>query len=490
MDILSCYVREQYRYTRNNLRELFQLSQDEVCVFIKELKSLGVLATVDKNIQEKDRLDLLDEEIAASDEALPDNERYYVFKYVGIVANKNRIILCYPKYITVRNKLQSKMKQILKIIGRFGPKEQIIKFYNGEEDLKFFNFLGVILFLLDDYQENGLYDNQEDVIGINDNGTTLWEKTVSESVAYLSQGRPVYVDLFTRHETINDQDYFTRLHKCVLHLCTKQLEEAQLLDMFNVMRVEITDEGLNDFGDSAYILQRLLQELDAQFNTRKQIVLKAMYAFLENLSSKIGTLGVSMYGTTSFYNIWEKVCSEVFDNMRDIPLKGLPLPNGVPIDYKEENTLLDIIERPEWRGKKQDKTQFVKYASSTFIPDIVTLSYSGNKCILNILDAKYRCLCLEADKSLSGNPGVEEIAKQYLYQLAYGDFVNEAKIEAVTNCFLMPYEGDSIEDKGYAVLGMLKNIGLEDIAIRFLPAEKVYDCFLEHKNISITELNL
>lgn len=490
MDILSRYVREQHRYTRNDLRALFQLPQDEVSTFIKELKSLGVLATVDKNTQERDRLDLLDEEIAASDETLSDNEKYYVFKYVGIIANKNRIILCYPKYITDRNKLQLKMKQILKVIGRFGPKEQIVKFYNGEEESNSFNFLGVILFLLDDYQENGLYDNQEDVVGINDNGTTLWEKTVNEGFAYLSQGRPIYVDLFTRHENVNDQDYFTRLHKCVLHLCTKQLEESQLLDMFNIMRVEITDEGLSDFGDLPYILQRLLQELDVQFNTRKQIVLKAMYAFLENLSSKIGTLGVSMYGTTSFYNIWEKVCSEVFDNMRDIPLKGLPLPNGVLINYEEDKTMLDIIEHPEWRGWKQDKTQFIKYAGSTFIPDIVTLSYSGKECILNILDAKYRCLCLETDKTLSGNPGVEEIAKQYLYQLSYKNFMKEAKIEAVTNCFLMPYEGNSIEDKGYAVLGILKDIGLEDIAIRFLPAEKIYDCFLEHKNISISELNL
>lgn len=45
------------------------------------------------------------------------------------------------------------------------------------------------------------------------------------------------------------------------------------------MGVDIPDEQINDFGDKDYILDRIVKKLNIQFNTHKQLLLKAQYEF-------------------------------------------------------------------------------------------------------------------------------------------------------------------------------------------------------------------
>ena len=70
---------------------------------------------------------------------------------------------------------------------------------------------------------------------------------------------------------------------------------------------------------------------------------------------------------------------------------------------------------------------------------------------------------LKKGKSLRGNPGVGDVTKQYLYQLAYRDFINVHHIAEVRNCFLMPTEENEIVVKGVAKMQMLEALGLENI---------------------------
>lgn len=45
------------------------------------------------------------------------------------------------------------------------------------------------------------------------------------------------------------------------------------------MGVDIPDEQIDDFGDKDYILERIVKEHNIQFNTHKQLLLKAQYEF-------------------------------------------------------------------------------------------------------------------------------------------------------------------------------------------------------------------
>ena len=64
---------------------------------------------------------------------------------------------------------------------------------------------------------------------------------------------------------MDDFDYFKRLHECILSLFTKELKKADLLDIFDILPVELSDEELDDFGDNEYIQYRIENELNVQF---------------------------------------------------------------------------------------------------------------------------------------------------------------------------------------------------------------------------------
>ena len=54
----------------------------------------------------------------------------------------------------------------------------------------------------------------------------------------------------------------------------------------------------------------------------------------------------------------------------------------------------------------------------------------------------------------------------------------------------MPTEGNEIINKGNAKLDMLSELGLEDIQIRLIPADMLFDCYLRRKKIAIEKLEL
>lgn len=60
---------------------------------------------------------------------------------------------------------------------------------------------------------------------------------------------PYYTELQTRKRVTNDFDYFKRLHECVLTMVSKELQDAELFDLFEMIGVDLTDEELDDFGD-------------------------------------------------------------------------------------------------------------------------------------------------------------------------------------------------------------------------------------------------
>ena len=107
-----------------------------------------------------------------------------------------------------------------------------------------------------------------------------------------------------------------------------------------------------------------------------------------------------------------------------------------------------------------------------------------------ILDAKYYNLRMEKDKALSGQPGIESVTKQYLYQLAYQDFADRHGIMGIRNCFILPTEQPTIINKGHVELQMLKNLGLQDIEVRLLPAAKIYNYYLANRQMDINCLDL
>lgn len=488
MEIVSGYVREQERYTKNDLKDIFSFADNEVERFIKNLKAFGVLKSVKNGNDQMEMSELTEEDIEITDDTAESGDCLYVFTYVGIITCGSRIIKVYPKYLLTEQDHLESMKQVLKVLERYSRSEkQIINVFNGDGDNRSFNMLAVILYLLNDYYEYGIYTNSEDIIEVNGDGDILWGKTIDESFALLQDNKPYYMELYTGRTVDDDMDYFKRLHECILTDCSEQLHTAQLDILFDIDQIILSEEKLDDFGDTDYILERIQKELNIQFNTRRQILLKTLYAYVaQNRRLLENNDGISMFGTTAYHAVWENVCAEVFDNKLKTSLGKLNMSVPLSKEYTPSDMLIEIIEKPVWKGPDTEE----KKASDTLIPDLISIPKIGNEDYFLIFDAKYYNLRLEKGKTLGGNPGLGDVTKQYLYQLAYKKFIKAHNIAAVKNCFLMPTEKNEIIDKGTAKMEMLEALGLENIQIRLMPAAMMYEYYLTQRKIDVALLNL
>ena len=390
----------------------------------------------------------------------------------------------------------SRYKELIRlVVERYKDSSDVqllIRMYNDTSDSSAFNMLAVMLFLLQDYFEYGAYTNTQDIIESNGPGDILWDKTINETFTLLSNNRPYYPELLTMKRVNDDFDFFKRLHECILTRCTEELREADLLDLFDIMGVDISDEHIEDFGDKEYVLERIVKELNVQFNTRKQLLLKTLYAYIANSSALDDLDCFSMFGTNSFNLVWEKVCAEVMDNQLQKPIGGLRLPVPLAEQYRDmrHKKLIDLIDKPQWSGTAPTGEPFVKQAEDTLIPDLISIVCVDGDYQFIIFDAKYYNIQFEHNKKLRGQPGIESITKQYLYQLAYQPFVETHQISTVRNCFLIPTASSDVIEKGVVPLGMLQNLGLQNIQIRLLPASTMCKHYIGNTKFNLQSLNL
>ena len=384
----------------------------------------------------------------------------YQFDYVGVIIIDDVVINCYPKYFPEYSK--ESFKQVIKVIKKYDSLHD--DFYYQNEELKdiSFNLLSMMIFFLEDYYEYGVYSNIQNILQINGNGEIDWNRTINYTDPILKNNKPYYVELYTKYKIDDLYDYFRQLHEYIITVCSKRLEHLGLLEMFDLTPVEISDKELDDFGEMDVILQKIEKELHVEFNTHKQKLLKSMHTFLKEKNSFSNENYLTLYGTSTYHVIWEDICRRVFND-------------------KLDSIIMRSIKKPKWILKSGKKHQ----APKSFEPDIIT----WHEDTFIILDAKYYRLKFDED-ILEGQPGLGDITKQYLYQLALEDYRIKNKFRDVKNALLFPKYTGSIENKGYVEIEILKNLNLENIQVILLPADKINKCYLDNRKMSIKCLNL
>lgn len=481
--MISEFVREQKRYTKKELSRILHCTEDRAIPLIRKLKEFGVLKAVRASQIQRDLSILLEEDIEVADIEADENTYLYVFTFVGVIVIAGCVLKCYPKYLLHATAPGKELQQVLKVLQKYHADEQMVKMFHDSGESNSFHLLSVLLFLMQDYYENGIYSNTETVMERNGSGEILWEKTINETFTMISDNRPYYAELQTKKRVTDDHNYLKRLHACMLTRASKELQDADLLELFDLTAIDLTDEELDEFGEEDEILYRIEKELSAQFNTRKQMALKAMYAYLAHRGHLCDAESFSLFGTNSFHLVWEKVCADIMDNQLDVPLGAIPLPVPLKPQYDRKQKLVDLIEKPLW-------TASGKTAKDTLIPDLVTIAKADHVYQFIIFDAKYYNARLECGVSPKGQPGIESITKQYLYQLAYQKFIEEHAFASVKNCFLMPTENLAVEVRGEVSMRMFHELGLQNIQVRFLPADMAYECYLSGRKMDIGILEL
>ena len=495
----SIYFREGHHYSYQDLKKSFCIDSDEnLKKQINILKQYGILKTV--QIEKPEYVDLSEQDIVIGEIPSYSSELVYQFSFVGVVLLGKNVIICYPKYIDNEEKPFKKMQTVIQVIEKINSKEQFVHLYNGDEESKTFNRLAISLYILKDYFENGLYTNQQEIITINGDGETLWDKTISESFAYIKNNTPYYLDYYSIDNTENDFDFIKRLHAVIVSKCSRELDTQNLLELFNIQGVEITDETLDSLGDLDYIKYRLDREIKNQFVTKKQNILKTLFTYVAENSSNETEDTFSLFGTNAFHVVWEKVCAELFENMyaknwtiNQFAEKGL-IEKCYLNNENKSKKLSDYIEIPEWH--LHENYSIATNYDGDLIPDIVTLkkNISGNTAMY-ILDGKYYLLKNKENK-LQGNPGIQDVVKQYVYNSALKSFIDNFKIGEIANVFLIPkLESDTSDNPKYADVpywSMQKNTfnELPTLQVIKLNPNTVWECYLKNQPINSEILDL
>ena len=405
------------------------------------------------------------------------DDNSHKFNFVGIIIVDEYVINCYPKYIKNEDNIDRDFKQILQVIKKYNRLRDDFNYKNDNLENISFSLLSMMIFFIEDYYENGLYSKIQTIFESNGNGEIDWDRTINNNFAIIKGNKPYYTDLQTKYK-INDLfDYFRLLHEYIITQCSKRLEEVGLLDLFDLTPVEISEREQDDFGELEFILNKLTKELNVEFNTHKQKLLKSMHTYLSEENSFSNKNYLTIYGTSTYHVIWEEICCKVLGDKLDKKLKDLKL----PIKSNSSQKLSKIIKKPKWVLNSGDYID----AEGTFIPDLVT--FYNNEFI--ILDAKYYNLTFKKGK-LDGQPRLESITKQYFYELAYKDFIDSHGFVGVKNGFLFPTYDTEVDNKGYVELKILYNLGLENIQVIMLPARKMNQLYLDNKKMCIKRLNL
>ena len=393
------------------------------------------------------------------------------------------------------------MQQVMRVIEKYSREKAQQEIHNidlfTDIDRKgSVNTLSVMLYLLEDYATNGDYNEPSEILEINGSGEIHWQKTIDETYPLISNNRPYYVEIYTRKKVLNDASFIKRLHAYVVSQCSSEMLKAGLSSFYNLPIAEISEEEQDAFGDTDYIISRIDSELREVFDERKIQVLRAMRLYFLSERILTGNTEIQIMGTRSFNLIWEEVCAKVFQSQKgDAKTRHPNIDEIEPlINYSKINkrfeqkppTLVELIEQPIWKKYGKHSKGIPK---RTFNPDYIRFEKlkKASSYAFYILDAKYYCPVWD-DTNIKGQPGIEDIAKQYLYYLSYQKILSEYNVKEVKNYFLMPKRASDSEILGFVKLDMLKQLGLGVIEVRMLSPDVLYDNYLNDKHINLSEL--
>lgn len=464
-------------YDSSSLARELDITVSRAAECIEQLTTRGVIKLVNSDTP-KDY-----------DIAHPDFRKgLYQFAYVGLSIFEDLVIIVFPKYLDADTLSDSAIRQVFRVIRKAsGGYSQIAAV--SEFGSKSNNRVALMMYLIELYEEYGLYENEVREYRQNGPGLISWDRTIAQRSPYIKNGTPVYFDYHTVESVRDKSNLITELHRCILTQCYQFMKDCGLSELLAIDEIDLTDSFLDDFGDSGYLMYTLESELGVQFVTWKQDVLRLMIRYLNEDDLLVRSDEVICLGTSSFYHIWELACKTALADKVSEKIRLLPVPLSNKWKDRGSKTLQEIIANPYWKPADSDKNITLQ---GTLIPDIVSVFRYDSGWSFGIFDAKYYRPTFSSQRA-EGMPGIGDITKQYLYQSAYGDFIQDNSFSSVQNSFLMPYAGDKIEyagSLGFPLLDKQDQPFKPNIDVFFLPASVVFESYLDGQPLGNTDMKI
>ena len=411
------------------------------------------------------------------------SNKTYSFSFVGLIEfekegktsddnKKRRVVFIEPKFFPTDREgkreggMDECQKIVLKAILKYHKSQQISSFSSGR--LTSYEGcstpLSTKLALIRDVMEKGIYQVPKIEMVVNGQGDVDWNETFATLDPVFLQDGPCYANTVNGEMGYDDDTYISRLQMCLASRCISYFEEIGLAEPLGLFLDTPYDGDLSDFGSKEYCASRIENELRTQFIDDKKNTLRLMKAVLENESRGHDALESQSFGTSGFHSLWEQAIKDVFCD--ELPRRPKDLFNGQELERIEkqiekkeklDKQLKEFIDPPLW---KQGGTENVQGETDRLRPDFVAIARDKNKELFSfiILDAKYYVPEFKGE-TIDDAPGVSDINKQVLYQLAYSELISSCGANGkVHNAFMFPWwnpnwsEGNDLKAELFATI--------------------------------------
>lgn len=474
---------ERRLYSYNELLFLFEQDREALnktleTAISKNIFKIKTSTTRDEEIKENSYL-MEDEEIIKKEKY---SEYLYYTEYVGLIVVNSYALKIYPKYfLNAEDIPNDSFKDVIKVLKKYKSLFQNSDIFNDISLPKKYREFAVELSIMTDYLKEGIYEDNHRVIEKNGNGEILWDRTINDNIPYIVDKTPYYLETITRRSYKNSRNYFKLLHEAIITNCFRRFNEMGLLGVFSMPNIFISEKKLSDFGSPSEILYNIENELNIQFSSRRKTILNLMYIYVAKKDSLYKVDEIGLYATRKFENVWEKALKDVLDTDYNKTLKTmLGSMNEKSYESFELATLDSIIDKPIWNINGNN------ISAETYVLDI--LKISKDKKILNIYDAKYYVPKISKDKSkITHQPGIQDISKQFFYELAYKKLIEKSYITEIQNYFLLPKTQDKNPEINIS-MEMFKRMGVGKINVLFLDPKKVFSAYLDNRIVDVKDL--
>lgn len=360
---------------------------------------------------------------------------------VGINIIDNNMKVIFPRGYNLSDNeidLRKDILLLIKVLDKYRNRKQGKIFNNGKERLgsgKGSKFpIKIAIWLLCDYENNGIYNEYIHNYKIDKKGNINWERTIKTQIPYVSNNNLVYTDFVVRQKDHDTNNKVILIHKAIIESCINNigwLYPHIKIDKYNKLPFSKT-----------ICINILKKELTVSNLDSKKQLLKNMINFLMCTGDDIDNFKMDEYKTEYFMNIWEDMLNVVFGN-----------------ENAEE-----YYPKAQWKivGKNN-------FNASSLRPDVILRDGK----IVYVLDAKY--YKYGVTENVLDLPQSSDITKQMLYSSYIVSNKNIYGVDIAYDAFLIPYNGRWND--------IFKLVGSATVDIDQFKDKKVYCILVDIKSI-------
>lgn len=374
----------------------------------------------------------------------------YKLRNVGVVVSNDEIYAFLPHNVDKKKIGSAEVSKLIQVLTKFRKMSSAQSSEEAESVIQS-NLFTIVEWLIEDFQQYGLYQKNEGRIALQLSGKIHWSKTIMHVQPLIQKEGPVFVE-FMRTSHVDQEDVLSYIHGTMIQRIANKF--GILFYGFKFM-YHGRDRHLSD----SEMLVILYQYRTRVNDERTKLLIGALIKLI-NIGKDKQVLGIT---TEEFHFVWEKMVNQYFQN---------------------KSRLYQYLAKDQWNIELGGHRIT---GSNLQVPDTLVEDKTSRK--VHIVDAKYYDLTPVINCSGKGKRSVPldwySVVKQYFYDLSF-DYKSSGLLQG-NNWFIFPawkmnysvnMTSDSIYYVGSVSIKLPNYLEKKVVQVALMPVFSLIDDFL------------